>query len=223
MSAELNFILKARNISKVYKTSADEIKVFENLDVDIAAKTAVAIIGQSGRGKTTLLNLLSGLDRPNSGEIFFRDNRFDHLNEERLSEFRNKNIGFIFQHHYLLEDFTALENILIPLRIGGEPIRKENHKKALDLLDQLGLKDRAEHYPDQLSGGERQRVAIARALIHNPDLVFADEPTGSLDKKNSSQIESILWDLKKNFEKTFVIATHNLEIAKKCDKIIDLG
>jgi lipoprotein-releasing system ATP-binding protein len=170
-----------------------------------------------------MLNILSGLDSPTSGEVIFDDKRIDNVNEEKLSEFRNKNVGFIFQHHYLLEDFTAFDNILIPLRIKGVNIDEGIKSYARELLDSVGLLNRQSHYPDQLSGGERQRIAIVRALIHDPLVVFADEPTGSLDKRNAENIEGLLWSLKDKFNKTFIIATHNMEIASKCDKVIDLG
>jgi ABC-type lipoprotein export system ATPase subunit len=215
-------IIVGNNLTKVYRTAVDEVKVFENVSVEIKSGTAVAIVGQSGRGKTTLLNVLSGLDRPTSGEVFYNGIRMDNLKEESLSDFRNQNVGFVFQHHFLLEDFTALDNVLIPLRINGKQ-DDSTVKEAMEWLDVLGLAKRSHHFPDQLSGGERQRVAIARALINSPLVLFADEPTGSLDKKNSTMVETMLWELKKKFKKTFVIATHNLEIAKKCDQVIDLG
>lgn len=216
-------IIAAKDLAKTYKTAVDSVLVFEGMNIEIKEGSAVAIIGQSGRGKTTMLNILSGLDRPTSGEVVFNELRIDNLDEERLSEFRNRSVGFIFQHHYLLEDFTALDNVLIPLRIKGTPITDYVRENALRMLDIVGLKERHSHYPDQLSGGERQRVAIVRALIHDPLVVFADEPTGSLDKRNASNVKSLMWDLKEKFNKTFIIATHNMEIAKKCDRIIDLG
>ncbi len=216
-------IIAAKNITKIYRTLFDNITVFENMNIEIMEGSAIAIIGQSGRGKTTMLNILSGLDSPTSGEVIFNNSRIDNIDEERLSEFRNKNVGFIFQHHYLLEDFSALDNILIPLRIKGVNIDERVKTYARDLLDSVGLLNRQNHYPDQLSGGERQRVAIVRALIHEPLVVFADEPTGSLDKRNAENIEGLLWDLKGKFNKTFIIATHNMEIAAKCDRVIDLG
>jgi ABC-type lipoprotein export system ATPase subunit len=215
-------ILSGKKLSKEYRTVVDKVLVFENINLEIEAGSATAIIGQSGRGKTTLLNILSGLDRPTSGEVFLNQERIDNKSEKDLSDFRNRNIGFVFQHHYLLEDFTALDNVLIPLRIGGKKIDPETADWALELLSNLGIYERREHYPDQLSGGERQRVAIARALVFNPLVVFADEPTGSLDKKNSAMVEEMLWELKDKWNKTLVIATHNMEIAKKCS-IIDLG
>jgi ABC-type lipoprotein export system ATPase subunit len=216
-------IISTKDMVKIYKTAVDSVLVFEGMNIEIKEGSAVAIIGQSGRGKTTMLNILSGLDRPTSGEVLFNELRIDNLDEERLSEFRNRSVGFIFQHHYLLEDFTALDNVLIPLRIKGTPITDYVRENALRMLDTVGLKSRQSHYPDQLSGGERQRVAIVRALIHDPLVVFADEPTGSLDKRNASNVEALMWDLKEKFNKTFIIATHNMEIAKKCDRIIDLG
>lgn len=216
-------IITATNLTKIYRTLFDNITVFENMNIVIEQGSAVAIIGQSGRGKTTMLNILSGLDSPTSGEVIFDDKRIDNVNEEKLSEFRNKNVGFIFQHHYLLEDFTAFDNILIPLRIKGVTIDEGIKSYARELLGSVGLLDRQNHYPDQLSGGERQRIAIVRALVHDPLVVFADEPTGSLDRRNAENIEDLLWSLKDKFNKTFIIATHNMEIASKCDKIIDLG
>ncbi|MGA2141308.1 MAG: ABC transporter ATP-binding protein [Brevinematales bacterium] len=192
-------IISATNLTKIYRTLFDNITVFENMNIEIEQGSAVAIIGQSGRGKTTMLNILSGLDSPTSGEVIFDDKRIDNVNEEKLSEFRNKNVGFIFQHHYLLEDFTAFDNILIPLRIKGVNIDEGIKSYARELLDSVGLLNRQSHYPDQLSGGERQRIAIVRALIHDPLVVFADEPTGSLDKRNAENIEGLLWSLKDKF------------------------
>lgn len=163
-------IIAAKNITKIYRTLFDNITVFENMNIEIMEGSAIAIIGQSGRGKTTMLNILSGLDSPTSGEVIFNNSRIDNIDEERLSEFRNKNVGFIFQHHYLLEDFSALDNILIPLRIKGVNIDERVKTYARDLLDSVGLLNRQNHYPDQLSGGERQRVAIVRALSMNLSL-----------------------------------------------------
>lgn len=216
-------VIYTNSISKVYKTQVDEVSVLENLSISIGAGRAVAIMGESGRGKTTLLNILSGLDRPSSGEVFFNDERIDDLDESGLSEFRNQNVGFIFQHHYLLNDFNALENVLIPVRILKETATDEDTERAKSLLNEVGLGSRITHYPDQLSGGERQRVAIVRALINEPTVIFADEPTGSLDRKNSGNVEEIMWRLKDEFKKTLVIATHNHDIAAKCDEIINLG
>ena len=216
-------LLESRKLTKIYKTQIDEVIIFKDLDLSIESSEAIAIVGQSGRGKTTLLNLLSGLDHPSGGEVYFKGSRFDQLNEDTLSDFRNQNTGFIFQHHYLLEDFTAIENVLIPLRIRGIKIHKSDIEHAENILESFGMKERLHHFPDQLSGGERQRVAIARAIVHNPEIIFADEPTGSLDRKNSTIIEDMLWKIKNDFKKTLIVATHNLEIAGKCDRIINLG
>jgi len=216
-------VIRGKSLSKVYRTLVDTVAVFDNLDVSVISGTMVALMGESGRGKTTLLNILSGLDRPTSGEVWFAGERIDTLDEERLSDFRNQKVGFIFQHHYLLEDFTALENVLLPLRIGGREIRAQEREYACELLKKVGLGDRLHHYSDQLSGGERQRVAIVRALIHNPLVVFADEPTGSLDKRNAEMVEEMLWDLCRSMGKTFIVATHNHELAKRCDNVINLG
>ncbi|MGC8770387.1 MAG: ABC transporter ATP-binding protein [Brevinematia bacterium] len=215
-------IIKAININKTYKTIVDEVCVFENINISIKKGEAVAVVGESGRGKTTLLNILSGLDKPTEGEVIFNDIRIDNLSEEEISDFRNKNIGFIFQHHYLLNDFNALENVLIPFKIRENKTDKVILNYAKELLEMVGLKDRIYHYPDQLSGGERQRVAVARAIIHKPLVIFADEPTGSLDRKNAENVEKILWDLKKEFNITLVVATHSKEIASMCDRIIEM-
>ncbi len=215
-------IISASGLSKTYKTMVDEVCVFSNLSLKISRGEAVAVVGESGRGKTTLLNILSGLDRPTSGEVIFNNIRIDNLSEEEISDFRNRNIGFIFQHHYLLNDFNALENVLIPLKIRDKEINKADLKMSKDLLERVGLKHRMYHYPDQLSGGERQRVAVVRALINNPSVIFADEPTGSLDRKNAENIENILWQLKDELKITLIIATHSREIAGRCDKIIEL-
>ena len=215
-------LIRAAEIGKTYKTIVDEVMVLEKLDVEIKRGSAVAIIGESGRGKTTLLNILSGLDNPSCGSVVFDGRRIDTMDETELAVFRNKHVGFIFQHHYLLRDFHALDNILLPLRIAGGKIDNAKVKKVWEMLDYIGLRNRAYHFPDQLSGGERQRIAIARALANDPVVVFADEPTGSLDKRNSGAVEDLLWKLKTDFNKTFVIATHNTDIAHKCDQVIEL-
>ncbi|NPV01990.1 MAG: ABC transporter ATP-binding protein [Brevinematales bacterium] len=217
-----DILIRAAEISKTYKTMVDEVMVFEKQSIEIGRGTAVAIIGESGRGKTTLLNILSGLDNPSEGSILFDNQRIDAMDERDLAVFRNKNVGFIFQHHYLLQDFHALDNILLPLRIAGVKLDSARLEKVWEMLEKIGLKDRAYHFPDQLSGGERQRIAIARALANDPLVVFADEPTGSLDRRNASAVEDLLWRLKLDFNKTFVIATHNPDIAHKCDQVVEL-
>ncbi len=215
-------IIKGIGLNKIYKTLVDEVNVFNNLDLTIYKGEAVAIVGESGRGKTTLLNILSGLDKPTSGEVIFNNFRIDNMSEEEISDFRNRNIGFIFQHHYLLNDFNALENVLIPFKIRNCNTDKNMLQYAIEILERVGLKDRIYHYPDQLSGGERQRVAVARAIIHKPLVIFADEPTGSLDQKNATKVEKILWELKDEFGITLIIATHSKQIADMCDRVIQL-
>jgi len=215
-------LIVGKGLSKEYRTLVDRVVVFENMDVRIERGTMVALVGESGRGKTTLLNILSGLDRPSGGEVWFENQRIDLLDEEKLSDFRNRHVGFIFQHHYLLEDFTAMENVLLPLRIGGRVIGQQERLRAREMLSRVGLEKRLTHYPDQLSGGERQRVAIVRALIHDPDVVFADEPTGSLDRRNAEMVENVIWELCRGMGKTFVVATHNMELARRCDAVIYL-
>lgn len=216
-----DIIIQASNVSKIYKTLVDEITVFENISVKIKRGEAVALVGKSGGGKTTLLNILSGLDHPSAGDVLFDNKPINTMDETQLAIFRNKHVGFIFQHHYLLDDFTAIENIMIPLRIAAVKFDQTvGHQIALSLLRTVGIANRADHYPDQLSGGERQRVAVARALVNNPDVIFADEPTGSLDIKNATIVENLLWELKDKYNKTLVMATHSLATAKRCDKII---
>jgi len=215
-------LIQAENLSKTYKTLVDEVKVFSGMNIHIDRGTAVAIIGESGRGKTTLLNILSGLDRPSTGKVVFHNQSISAMDESSLSDFRNHHVGFIFQHHFLLDDFTALDNILIPVRIMQGKITPDDNEKAMQLLKDVGMDTRATHYPDQLSGGERQRVAVVRALINNPDVIFADEPTGSLDKNNADKIEEIMWHLKSQYQKTLVIATHSMEMAEKCDTVIEM-
>lgn len=215
-------LIHAENLSKTYKTTVDSIDVFSDIHVEIDRGTAVAIIGESGRGKTTLLNILSGLDHPSTGHVIFHNKNISSMDESTLSDFRNRHVGFIFQHHFLLDDFNALDNILIPVRIMNGRISQRDKEKAMELLNDVGLSDRASHYPDQLSGGERQRVAVIRALINDPDVIFADEPTGSLDKNNAGNVEELMWHLKDQYRKTLVIATHSMEMAEKCDTIIEM-
>ncbi len=217
-----NLTLKLEEVSKTYKTLVDEVSVFEGLNYDVAQGEAVALMGESGSGKTTALNIMSGLDYPTKGKVFFEGKRIDCLDEDALSEFRNQKVGFIFQHHFLLDDFNALENVLLPLRIAEKKINAEVMERAMSLMHTIGLSSRLKHFPDQLSGGERQRVAIIRALINQPKIIFADEPTGSLDKKNAENVENILWELKNQHKITLVIATHSREIADRCDRVIQL-
>lgn len=181
----------------------------------------VSIVGPSGAGKTTLLQILGTLDKPNEGNVLVNGIDFSRLNEKELAAFRNKHIGFIFQFHQLLPEFTALENVMIPALISNKDQKQSTHK-AKELLEYLQLTDRMEHKPNELSGGEKQRVAVARALINNPELILADEPSGSLDSKNKDELHKLLFDLRDKFGLTIVIVTHDKELAALSDRVIEM-
>jgi len=206
-------MIKSQNITKSY----DTLKVLKGIDLTITKGEIVAIVGASGAGKSTLLHIIGTLDRPDSGSIEMNGVNVSALNEKKLSAFRNKNIGFVFQFHHLLPEFTALENVCIPAYI-AHVSRKEAEKRGKDILTFLGLQDRLSHKPSQLSGGEQQRVAVARALINNPDVVLADEPSGNLDSENAKELHKLFFDLREKFNQTFVIVTHNNEFADMSDR-----
>lgn len=211
-------MIKAQNIRKSY----GELEVLKGLNLHIAKGEIVSIIGKSGAGKSTLLHILGTLDNTDSGSLIINDVETNQLNSKELSSFRNKNIGFVFQFHHLLPEFNALENVCIPAYIAKQSVAQAE-KRAKELLDYLGLSDRLTHKPTQLSGGEQQRVAIARALMNNPGVVFADEPTGNLDSASSQEIHRLLFQLRKDFEQTFVIVTHNNELAASCDRTLEMS
>ncbi len=206
-------MIKAQNITKSYNS----LKVLKGIDLTITKGEIVAIVGASGAGKSTLLHIIGTLDRPDSGTLEMNGVNISALNEKKLSAFRNKNIGFVFQFHHLLPEFTALENVCIPAYI-AHVSKKEAEKRAKDLLDFLGLHDRLTHKPSQLSGGEQQRVAVARALINHPDVVLADEPSGNLDSENAKELHQLFFNLREKFNQTFVIVTHNNEFADMSDR-----
>lgn len=206
-------LLNASNISKSYGNLA----ILKSLDIQINASEIIAIVGASGAGKSTLLHLLGTLDKPDTGNIIFKDHDLSKLNDTALSEFRNKNMGFIFQFHHLLPEFTALENVCIPAYIAKEN-KSTAEARGLALLKQLGLEARAQHKPSELSGGEQQRVAIARALINNPSVIFADEPTGNLDSTNAKEINELFLKLRNEMGIAIVIVTHNAELASIADR-----
>ena len=208
-------MVEGKNIEK----SFGELKVLKGIDIKIESGEIVTIVGPSGAGKTTLLQILGSLDKPSSGEVLIDGTSIGKLNEKQLAQFRNKNIGFVFQFHQLLPEFTALENCFIPALIGGVPI-KEAQAKAADLLTFLGLSERLEHKPSELSGGEKQRVAVARALINNPSVIFADEPSGNLDSKNQEELMELFVSLRDRFKQTFVIVTHAENLSLKSDRTI---
>jgi ABC-type lipoprotein export system ATPase subunit len=208
-------ILKFENVKKFFNHKNGIVKIFEDINLGIKKGDLVALVGPSGSGKSTLLNMISLLDKPDAGEIFLNDINLKHLDEDKKNDIRKKNISIIFQNNNLLNDFTAVENVVMPLIIRNED-KKKSYLKAESILDDFNLSNRYNHFPDELSGGEQQRVAIARALISETDLVLADEPTGNLDFKTSLEIFSYFLKLKK-LNKTIIFATHNRELANKAD------
>ncbi|MBL0133963.1 MAG: ABC transporter ATP-binding protein [Chitinophagaceae bacterium] len=210
-------MLQARNIQKYY----DQLWVLKGVDMEVAKGEIVSIVGPSGSGKSTLLHILGTLDKPAEGELNLNGKTISFKSDKQLAAFRNRNIGFVFQFHHLLPEFSALENICIPGWIAGSP-KKEVEKRALELLKMLGLSNRAENKPQQLSGGEQQRVAVARALINQPAIVFADEPTGNLDSAHARELHQLFFDLRKQFGQTFLIVTHNEELAAMSDRVLHM-
>lgn len=210
-------MIKAQNIHK----SFGELEVLKGVDLTVEKGEIVSIVGPSGAGKTTLLQIIGTLDKPNAGTIVVDGVDVSKLSADKLSIFRNKHIGFIFQFHQLLPEFTALENVIIPALIAKTDTKKATDR-AKELLDYLQLSDRLTHKPSELSGGEKQRVAVARALINNPSLILADEPSGSLDSQNKIELHKLLFDLREKFGLTEVIVTHDVELAKLCDRTIEM-
>jgi len=211
-------------LNEVYKTYHDgslHTEVIKGITLEIRQGEVVVIMGPSGVGKSTLLHILGGLDLPTKGQVIISGNELTSLNNDNLARFRNGNIGFVFQFHHLLPEFTALENVLIPLMMYA-PVMEQDQKRAVDLLAEVGLDHRLDHKPNQLSGGEQQRVAVARALINQPAVLLADEPTGNLDKQNSSTLYKLLLDLNKRYGQTLVMVTHNEEMCGQADRVITL-
>ena len=201
--------------------SFGSLQVLKGIDLTIGEGEIVAIVGPSGAGKTTLLQIIGTLDAPDSGELYINGTETVRLSEEKLAAFRNRNIGFVFQFHQLLPEFTALENVMIPALIAREkPAAAE--KRAKDILDFMNLSDRMSHKPNELSGGEKQRVAVARALINNPSVILADEPSGSLDTKNKEELHKLFFDLRDQMHQTFVIVTHDEQLATDTDRVIHI-
>ena len=211
-------MLTAKGIQKYYDSN---LWVLKGVDVDIAKGEIVSIVGPSGSGKSTLLHILGTLDEPAAGEIFLRNKKIHELKGKPLAAFRNRHIGFVFQFHHLLPEFSALENVCIPGWIAGRR-KREVEEQALRLLNVLGVGHRTENKPGALSGGEQQRVAVARALINNPDIVFADEPTGNLDTANAKELHQLFFDLRSEFQQTFLIVTHNEELAQMSDRVLHM-
>ena len=210
-------MIKVRGINK----SFGSLQVLKDVDLTISKGEIVSIVGPSGAGKTTLLQIMGTLDKPDSGKVIFEGNDVTKYSDRKLSDFRNKNIGFVFQFHQLLPEFTALENTMIPALIGKKD-RAEAIKEANHILELMGLSDRKLHKPSELSGGEKQRVAVARALINNPMIVFADEPSGSLDTENKDELHSLFFKLRDELNQTFVIVTHDTQLAELTDRTISM-
>ncbi len=218
-----DLLLQATGITKDYfeKKTGEPLHVLRGVDLNISQNALISIVGASGSGKSTLLHIVGGLDRPTSGEVKFRGTKLNDLSGEELANFRNRNLGFVFQFHHLLPEFTALENVYMPGLIAGRPV-KELEQEATQLLDRFGLKERTDHRPSELSGGEQQRVAVARALINRPDILLADEPTGNLDESNTASLLELLFELKKEFGLTIVIVTHDKQIAGSCEQTFSM-
>lgn len=201
--------------------SFGSLQVLKGIDLEISKGEVVSIVGPSGAGKTTLLQIMGTLDKPDTGDVFIDGTNVSHMKEKALSAFRNKNIGFVFQFHQLLPEFTALENVMIPAFIAGVAT-KEANTRALEILDFMGLTERASHKPNELSGGEKQRVAVARALINHPAVILADEPSGSLDTHNKEELHQLFFDLRNRFGQTFVIVTHDESLARITDRTVHM-
>lgn len=206
-------MIKAVNIHKKF----GDLEVLKGVNLEVKQGEIISIVGSSGAGKTTFLQLLGTLDQANEGQILYDDVDITKLNTNKLAQFRNENIGFVFQFHHLLPEFTALENVCMPALIKGDS-KKEAEQKARLLMEKLEISHRKDHKPSELSGGEQQRVATARALINKPKVIFADEPSGNLDSRNAEKLHQLFFDLREQFNQTFVIVTHNDELAKMCDK-----
>ncbi len=210
-------MIQVRDISKSY----DNLKVLSGVNLDIDMGEVVSVVGPSGAGKTTLLQIIGTLDRPDCGSVTYDGVDVLSMKDQKLAAFRNRNIGFVFQFHQLLPEFSVLENVALPAMIGGES-RSESFARARKLIDYLGLGERCNHRPAELSGGERQRAAVARALVNNPRVVLADEPSGSLDSHNRHELHRLFFDLRRDMGQTFVIVTHDESLAGECDRVIHM-
>lgn len=221
-SVQNEILMKAIELMKSYIIEKENrLQVLKRISLEIYEGEILEIVGASGAGKSTLLHILGTIDRPDAGKIFFKDYDLLSLKDEELSRFRNKNIGFVFQFHHLLPEFTALENVVIPMMIDGRTF-EECKQRAIELLDYVGLSGRLNHKPSELSGGELQRVAMARALANSPKIIFADEPTGNLDTQNSQNIIQLILNLNKEFGQTFVIVTHNPELMDIAHRVMEI-
>lgn len=214
-------LLRAANLTKKFRSGWTELVVLDDLDLEVARGEMVAIIGESGAGKSTLLQILGALDRATNGEVYFDDRAFSGWSGTELARFQNQEIGFVWQFHYLLPEFTALENVTMPLRIRGAPPAGVE-RRGREVLGEVGLNERAQHRPGELSGGEQQRVALARALVGRPSLLLADEPTGNLDSRTGDMVFRLIEQLHRTYHLTSVLATHNLAFAQRCQRVLQL-
>ena len=217
-----SIILKANKITKSFRSNEKvTLEILKSVSLEVEEKKISVIIGASGAGKSTLLHILGGLDKPDSGDVIFNETNIYNLSDDKLANFRNNNVGFVFQFHHLLPEFTALENIMLPQMINGISEKKAS-QRAKELLNEIGLAERANHKPAELSGGEQQRVAVGRALANNPELILADEPTGNLDSQNSIILQELFTNLKEKLDKTFIIVTHNQELMSIGDNLFEM-
>jgi lipoprotein-releasing system ATP-binding protein len=219
--ANETIVVQTKSLCKEYPLPSGEgvLPVLKGIDLTIARGEIIAVVGQSGAGKSTLLHMLGALDRPTSGSVRYGDQDIFSMRDDELANFRNAHVGFVFQFHHLLPEFTARENVAIPALMKGLPMR-DAAKHADELLAEVGLSQRATHKPSELSGGEQQRVAVARALVNNPDVVLADEPTGNLDSANAEMLHEMLWKLSRKTGQTFIIVTHNEALARRADRVL---
>ena len=215
----MNTLLQFSDVHLQYQNGQNLTEVIKGINFSINQNERLAIVGKSGSGKTSLLMLMAGLEKPSLGSIMFQNQELTTYSEDQLTDFRKKNIGIVFQSFYLIPSYTALENVALSLEIN---FQKNALEQAEEILTNLGLKDRLYHFPNQLSGGEQQRVAIARAIINKPELILADEPTGNLDEENSQVIANLLFDVSQKFQKSLCLVTHDLELAKKCDRLMKI-
>jgi putative ABC transport system ATP-binding protein len=214
-----NPVLEIKGLTKVYRSGERNLTVLDKVSLSLAQGSCCAVVGPSGSGKTTLLGLCAGLDRPTSGSVFLDGVSLNQLDEDQLAQVRSESVGFVFQTFQLISTLTALENVVVPLELRAETgVRR----RAIELLDQVGLGDRLDHYPTQLSGGEQQRVSLARAFINHPKILFADEPTGNLDAETSEKVTNLLFELNNAFATTLVLVTHDLELARQTQRVIEL-
>ena len=212
-----NIILKLENLNKIYKAKSEKLHILDNLNMEVKSGEMMSIIGKSGSGKSTLLNMIGILDKPDSGSVYYMGKDVSKFSEKERNVFRNSSLGFVFQFHYLLPEFTALENIMIPAMLKNKNI-KEIEKRAKELLEEVELTERMSHKPSDMSGGEKQRVAIARAMINTPKLILADEPTGNLDEETSNHINELMKKINKDMGQTIIVVTHSSELALITDR-----